>query len=196
MTKNSVVASRLILLFAVLFFFIITTTDLFYKTGNNWYTTCWQAANSNRTPATSSEAINWGSCSSLFDKVFIKNGLFAVSTTYTKPMQELAEVCPTSQINYESIIFILTDTGGPSLLDWILPAEQMIGRILIERWPNCSSTSERLNFPKKHLVNGRYEWVSNCTPCNEELNTITKQYQLKYNPDDYEIIEPKLEKKQ
>lgn len=149
-----------------------------YKTGKEWYDTCWQAHNSESgKPKTPEEAADWKQCEpvaerALYEAGFIFSGNPDQATT--KPLKAVAEACPS---NYSDVplgginLLVLAQVeqmGGAGLTDRFMPANELIVRAMKQKWPNCPSVREAEGFPKIVMKNGRWDYQFECQPCKAE----------------------------
>lgn len=145
----------------------------FGQTGSDYFRECWAMsvaveAQKRRDPvaATAGQAVAWASCDDATREAIFTRG-FVFAGAWLKPEDRAVyEACPTplsfpADAAYARTIQLVIDSGGPQLLDRFLPADHMIGRVWIDRWPRCSIEREKRGIPK--ICRTAQGFFSRCT---------------------------------
>lgn len=162
-------------------FVVLALNGLLYQTGEQWYQSCWQKLYSTEgwqepKPTTPEQAAAWNQCQLLAEKVTYDQGI--IFTSYwsekdlsTSKYKEVHLNCPSELEDVPSggwyIFFVkaIEANGGVEFLDRIMPAENMLQRIVKLKWPHCATARKSLGFPKIIRKNGTWDWETPCIPC-------------------------------
>lgn len=144
----------------------------FGQTGSDYFEQCWEqrAAQANtklgeRPPAKSAaQDVAWSMCDYATQKAVFGLG-FVFAGSWVKPGDSpILQECPhTASLPpgapYVATVQLVLDSGGPTLVDRFLPAEHMIERVWLSKWPRCSKAREGRGYPKiVETKDGLFRW--------------------------------------
>jgi hypothetical protein len=133
---------------------------LFYVTGDQFYRACWersaaqQAIGGFKEPQAKDpdQAALWASCTPIVARAWDKAGFAFSSPDPNAPPEARALVgaCPNRDTEVPAFldymylvpIDLIEQSGGPSLIDSVLPADFLIKRVLRARWPHCARAAQ------------------------------------------------------
>ena len=154
----------------------IAGSGVFFQTGVQWFESCWEKSNSagpldrDPKPKSASQSIAWAQCGIKAANVFNDIG-FVVSPSNVDEANadevRLWKACPNPWEHipvkgvYASVVAEIEKMGGPQLVDYFLPADHLIRRAWLSRWPSCSSERKRQGYPKISASG----WKGECVPC-------------------------------
>lgn len=164
-----------------------TAHGAFYVTGHQWYEACWEKAAATHgfdqpKAPDANKAILWENCETTAQRALYQSGMLVAGQYANAPIQQVQLVenaCPRSfnDVPMGGIFFLAVElvqkSGGPHLLDRVMPAEHLLSRVYVERWPTCSHARRQAGYPKLIEVSrGRFEWDGPCEVCELERKAM------------------------
>ena len=152
-------------------------SNIFYQTGQDWFETCWKVRNTkDLKPENASEAVKWAKCRSSAENAVYSAGFVTVGSAPAElpdKIKAVFETCPNEWFGVADLDGLdgralqhLERSGGPSVMDGLLPASSMISRVYRTLYPNCVEKREAAGFPKMtKKPNGNWDFESDCEPC-------------------------------
>jgi hypothetical protein len=166
---------------------ILLKSNVFYQTGQEWFETCWKVKNiKDFKPENALEAVKWAKCEATAENAVYSAGLVTLGSApagLPDKIKAVFETCPSEWFGIASpdgldgrALQHLERSGGPSLMDGLLPASFMISRVYRTLYPNCAEKREAAGFPKMtKKPNGSWEFESDCEPCKVVIQLVENE---------------------
>jgi hypothetical protein len=176
-------AVGLLLFIAAAIFAVLAYNGVLYTTGDVWYDACWkkkqaQVDFSKEPTAPDPETdILWKNCERSAEKAFYDKGMVFSGLPKDSSDQRglaLKRACPSNWSDvalggfYMNAVDVVAQNGGPSILDRILPADMMLGRMFEKTWPNCARERMAQGYPKVVEISpNNFQWAEPCSVCGK-----------------------------
>jgi hypothetical protein len=159
-------------------------TGMFYVTGTQYYTACWdKVAKQNgkfeepKAPDART-AVLWAQCEiithrGVYQAGMIFSGKAADKGKEDEDLRRLSTACPS---NYSDIpvggahilgVKLVAAIGGPRIDEYFTPGEWLAGRAFAARWPDCVDERRRQGFPRIVEEGSGFRWETPCDPCKK-----------------------------
>jgi hypothetical protein len=173
------------ILIAAVSFACLCYNGMFYRTGAQFYDTCWQKVHANgKEPNSPQQAANWSVCedtadAALYGAHFIFAGI--PDNLVTPQLKAVGAACPSNAYDrpiggsWILAVKLMQDRGGPTLGDHFSSARYSIVRVFKTRWPNCGAIAAANGFPPVVKKEGDWVFETPCIPCKPEEAAIAKQ---------------------
>lgn len=157
---------------------LLLRSGLVYQTGSQWFDACWQNLHgTSQAAATPQQAIDQARCEPAFEKAVFGRGFVFAGKRENAVTPELIAfhgACPSlwSDVplagGYALAVDRIVQSGGPRIVDHLLPPTQLIARAMEEKWPLCSEVRERSGIPRLVWSDTMWSFEAPCKPCEDE----------------------------
>ena len=168
-------------------------SGVFYQTGTQWFHSCWAKMEATPNlfreahPANEIQAVDWAACDLKAGQAIYRVGLIVTWFPDGAPNSDAKELQTACPDGFREIPFggpyvlamqLIEESGGPSLIDRVLPADHLLERTWLKHWPQCVAVRQRQGYPRVEMNETvrMWGWADPCDICDQRGLRLNKGY--------------------